>query len=107
MSDFEKALEINPGHLQSYGNMGICHANIGKKELALVAIDKAIEPDPYYEVALVNRNVVESLEDGESLPSGSAEVVDYYKEYPLQKRSYIQELVESKQHLLPEKDDKL
>ncbi|MGR3179190.1 MAG: tetratricopeptide repeat protein [Candidatus Anammoxibacter sp.] len=106
ISDFEKALEINPRHPQSYGNIGMCYASIGKKELALAAIDKAIELDPHYEVALVNRKVVESLEDGEFLPSGRAEVMDYYKEYPLQKRSYIQELA-SKQHVLAEKDDKL
>lgn len=91
---FKKALMINANHPQSYGNMGICYGQLGQKALALEAFDKALELDPNYEPALLNRAIVETLQEGEKLPSGKVDSVEYYKEYPLQKKSYIQSLVQ-------------
>jgi len=91
---FKKCLMINTNHPQSYGNMGICYGQLGQKALALEAFDKALELDPNYEPALVNRMIVESLKEGERLPSGKVKSVDYYKEYPVEKKSYIQSLVQ-------------
>lgn len=98
---FRNAININPNYTQPYGNLGICYAIVGKKRLALDAFDKAIELDPVYELALVNREIVASLKEGECLVL-PVKTVEYYTEYPLKNRSYIRELVES-QGLLTEK----
>lgn len=91
---FKECLAITKKHHQSYGNMGICHAKLGRKEDALVAFDKALDIDPNYELAMVNRLMTESLKDGEKLESGRVSSVEYLKEYPMKKRSYIQSVVQ-------------
>ncbi len=91
---FKECVAIIKKHPQSYGNMGICYSKLGKKEQALKEFDRALEIDPNYELALVNRTITESLKDGEKLEAGKVEAVEYYKEYPLKKRSYIQSAIE-------------
>jgi tetratricopeptide (TPR) repeat protein len=90
---FEKSIRILDSHPQPYGNMGICYAKLGKKELAMTAFDKALEIDPNYELALVNKAATESLKEGEVSDSGVG-ITDYYKEYGMKNRSYIQTLLE-------------
>lgn len=67
ITEFNSAIKITPKHPQSYGNLGICYSNMQRKQDALHAFDKAIELDPNYEPALVNRKLVESLAEGDSL----------------------------------------
>lgn len=98
---FNDTIKISPNHPQSYGNLGICYASIGKIQLALEAFDKAIEIDPNYEPALLNRKIVESLKKGECLGK-RIKTIEYYKDYPLENRSYIREYAEE-HGLLPEK----
>ncbi|MBW2358272.1 MAG: tetratricopeptide repeat protein [Deltaproteobacteria bacterium] len=88
---FKRAVSLNPDHPQSYGNMGLCYAQLGRKKDALDAFDKAIGLDPNYEPAIVNRAFVERLEEGESLTRERFESVNYYKEYPFKKKSFIRE----------------
>ncbi len=102
ITKFNDTVKITPNHTQSYGNLGICYSSVGKIQQAIDAFDKAIELDPHYEPALVNRKIVESLEEGECLRKG-VETIEYYKDYPLENRSYIKEFVEN-QGLLPEKN---
>ena len=90
--EFNTSMKIAPKHIQSYGNIGICYANIGRIKEALDALDKAIELDPHYELALVNRKIVESLEEGQCLEL-KVKTVEYYKDYALSNRSYIEEFV--------------
>jgi lipoprotein NlpI len=59
-----------------------------QEQEALEAFDRALELDPRYELALVNRKMVASLEEGQSL-AGDVKSVEYYKDYPFQNRSYI------------------
>ena len=61
---------------------------MGRKQEALEAFDRALELDPRYEPALVNRKMVASLEKGQSL-AGDVKPIEYYKDYPFQNRSYI------------------
>lgn len=89
---FRKSLAITPGHPQPYGNIGLCYGFLGHKTLALEAFDKALEVDPHYEVAIVNRAIVERLTKGERLSPEYGKIIEYYKEYPSQNRSYIDEL---------------
>ena len=100
ITKFNDTIEITPNNPQSYGNIGICYTSIGKVQVALESFDRAIELDPNYEPALLNRKIVESLEEGDCLEKG-VKSIEYYKDYALENRSYIQELVKE-QGLLPE-----
>ena len=89
---FEECLMINKRHPQSYGNIGLCYAQLGRKSEALEALDKAIEIDPKYEPAIVNRAVIESLDEGEKLEQEGFMSIDYYKDYPLRKKSFVESI---------------
>lgn len=101
IAKFNETIKINPDNTQSYGNLGICYSSLGRKQEALDAFDKAIELDPLYEPALLNREFVRSLEEGECLGK-RVKTIEYYKDYPHKNRSYIKEYAEE-QGLLPEK----
>ena len=92
VAGFRKVLAMDPKHTQSYGNLGICYAHLGRKQEALAALDKALELDPKYEPALVNRKAVTLLEEGEKLPIIKYESVDYYKDYSVNKKSLIKKI---------------
>ncbi len=79
--------------MQSYGNMGLAYAILGNRRKALECLDKAIELDPEYEPAIVNRLAVASLKDGEALPDFDRSELDYYSEFKLRGKSYVQHLV--------------
>ena len=93
LTDLKKVVVMNPTNTQSYGNMGICYAHLGRKQEALAAFDKALELDPNYELALLNRELVVSLEEGEKLSDTKFESVDYYKEYAFRKKSLFGRLL--------------
>lgn len=93
IAGFQKCLKINLDHAQSYGNMGICYAQLGKKSEALAALEKALEIDPRYEPAMVNKAMIERMCEGEPLTSQKMKSVEYYREYPLQNRSYLKSLL--------------
>ncbi len=95
IAGFKECLSIVKRHFQSYGNMGICYAQIGNRQQALAAFDKALEINPGYELAAVNRAVTLRMEEGERLSNGPVETVDYSKDYVAKKRSYIAELIKS------------
>ena len=90
---FQKCIKLNKKHPQSYGNLGLCYARLGQKVDAIAAFDKALEIDPNYEPAMVNKSVVESLQDGEKLDQKSFESIEYYRDYPLKKRSYVRSIL--------------
>ena len=91
---FRECIIINKKHPQSYGNLGLCYAQLGRKADALAALDKALEIDPKYELATVNRAIIESLHEGESLQHErfAPMSVDYYKDYSAKKKSFIQSM---------------
>jgi len=74
---------------QIYGNLGICYAQLGRKSEALAAFDKALELDSQYEPAMVNKAMTETLAEGEKLDN-KVKTVEYYKDFPMQNRSYVQ-----------------
>lgn len=67
VSSFASAVKAHPGNAQSFGNMGICYAIMGKKQEALDALDKALELDPEYKPARINLALVDSFEEGDTL----------------------------------------
>lgn len=89
---FEECLMINRRHPQSYGNLGICYAQIGRKSEALEALDKALDIDPKYEPAIVNRAVIESLDEGGKLEQEGFMSIDYYKDYSIKKKSFVESI---------------
>ena len=94
---FRECIMINKRHPQSYGNLGLCYAQLGRKADALAALDKALEIDPKYEPAMVNRAMIESLHEGEKLQQErfAPISVDYYKDYPAKKKSFIQSMYDN------------
>jgi tetratricopeptide (TPR) repeat protein len=90
ISGFKECLRINPRNAQSHGNLGLCYAALGLKSEALAALDKAIEIDPEYEPAMINRIGIESLAEGEKLTMDETRSIEYYKDFRLKKKSYIQ-----------------
>ncbi|MCP4130204.1 MAG: tetratricopeptide repeat protein [bacterium] len=88
---FKESLDIIDDNYQAYGNMAICYAKLGKKKLALEALDKSLAINPDYELALVNKIKVKLMEEGQTLEAKS-EVIDYEKEYSLKNKSYIKEV---------------
>jgi hypothetical protein len=51
-----------------------------------------IELDPDYEPAIINRIAVDRLKDGEAMLDVALREVDYYAEFKVPGRSYVQEL---------------
>ncbi len=101
IADFEASNKLIAHHAQTYGNLGLCHAKLGNRQAALEAFDKALEIDPEYELALLNREIARTLDEGQSL-EGKVKTVEYYRDYANGKRSYIEEFA-SDHHLLPDK----
>ena len=102
ITKFNDTIKIVPNHTQAYGNLGICYSSVGRKQEALDALDKAIELDPYYEVAIINRKAVESIKEGECLRK-KIKSVYYYKDIPLKNKSFTKMLAEEKSHLTEKK----
>lgn len=78
IAGFSKTISLYPGHVQSYGNIGICNGYLGKKKEALEALEKALEIDPLYEPAIENRKVFQNLRKGEKL-TAKLNVIDFYE----------------------------
>jgi tetratricopeptide (TPR) repeat protein len=91
---FAQVLATQNDHVQSYGNMGLAYARIGNRQKALECLNKALELDPGYEPALVNRLVVERLKDGEALPDFDYRELNYYSDFKLRGKSYVQHLAD-------------
>jgi len=92
---FKDCLNIVTNHYQSYGNMGLCYAKLGQRSQAISALDRAIEINPGYEPAIVNRKMIASLMADEKIPGGPVETIDYSKDYAAKKKSYIAEVIDS------------
>ena len=85
--DFEKAVQLfkrvlseNPNHVQSFGNLGLAYAGLGRRAEAMECFDRALALDPSYEPARINRPTTEKMREGEPfLPNGIQET-HYYAE---------------------------
>ena len=88
---FSSLIEKEPDHVACHGNIGICYAQMGQKELAINYFDKALAFDPHYELALVNKTLTEKLEEGEKLNLEMTSV-EYYKDFPLKNKSMLEEM---------------
>jgi tetratricopeptide (TPR) repeat protein len=93
ISLFKRVLATDPKHVQSWGNLGLAYASIGERREALECLDKALELDPGYEIAAVNRTGIEKMREGERL-GWEMDSVNYYRDYRGKgKKSYIAETI--------------
>ncbi len=88
---FNENLEIDPNHTQTHGNIGICYVKLGNKEKALESFEKALEIDPTYQLALYNKEIILRNGIGDSQRE-ELESVDYYRDYGVDDRSYIEDV---------------
>lgn len=77
---FGRALKQNPKHVQTHGNLALCLAGLGQKTAALASLDRALELDPTYEPARINRRAIESMAEGEPFVPGRRVETEYYRE---------------------------
>jgi len=92
LAGFQEVLSINPTHIQTFGNMGLCYAALGRKQDALNALNRALELDPKYEPAIINREMVKSLREGEHAYIPEVKPIEYYKDYSIKKKSLLSDL---------------
>jgi len=88
---FNQNLEITPDHAQTYGNIGICYVKLGDKDKALESFEKALEIDPSYELARVNKEIIvrNGIEDSQK---ENLESINYYVDYGNNDKSYIEDV---------------
>jgi lipoprotein NlpI len=69
--------------------MGICYGFLNEEEKAVAAFDKALELDPSYEPAILNRSALLHRKEGQSPSDARCESMSYYKDYKIKKRSLL------------------
>ena len=57
ISEFNKAIEINPTYVEAYGNRGLAYLEKGEHDRAISDFNKAIEINPWDDKATVNRGI--------------------------------------------------
>ena len=77
---FQRVLEQNPKHVQSYGNLALAQAGLGNKAAALECLDKALALDPSYEPARNNRLAIATMNEGEPHRPLDIAETEYYRE---------------------------
>jgi tetratricopeptide (TPR) repeat protein len=75
---FQRVLGENPRHVQSYGNLALAYAGLGRRADALACFDRALELDPGYEPAILNRRVTLNMREGEPFVPDAIQSVEYY-----------------------------
>jgi tetratricopeptide (TPR) repeat protein len=75
---FQRVLSENPKHVQSYGNLALAYAGLGRRSDALACFDRALELDSDYEPAIKNRRIMEQMREGEPFIPVFIKQVDYY-----------------------------
>jgi tetratricopeptide (TPR) repeat protein len=75
---FQRVLTENPRHVQSYGNLALAYAGLGRRADALACFDRALELDPDYEPARLNRRTTFNMREGEPFIPDAIKSVKYY-----------------------------
>lgn len=90
---FKQVLKKDPKHVQSFGNLGLAYACKGMRAKALECLEKALQLDPEYELAMGNKlNIENNMKEGEPINfDGSS--VDYYKDFGRENnQSYLSDM---------------
>ena len=85
--DFEKGVQLfrrvlceNPTHVQSFGNLALAYAGLGRRAAAMECFERALALDPGYEPAITNRRVVAQMREGEPFFPDAIQETHYYLE---------------------------
>jgi len=77
---FNQVLAENPRHVQSFGNLALAQAGLGRRAAALECLDKALALDPRYEPASTNRVRIEQMREGEPFNPAAIQEIHFYSE---------------------------
>jgi tetratricopeptide (TPR) repeat protein len=77
LEGFQASAAINGKNPSCHGNMGLCHASLGRKAMALAELDRALAIDPDYQPARGNREVVEKMREGTPLENATFQGINY------------------------------
>ena len=77
---FNRVLSENPKHVQSFGNLALAYAGLGRRAAAMECFERALAIDPGYELARANRRVVEQMREGEPFSPAAIQETNYYLE---------------------------
>jgi len=78
LKGFKASEAIHEKNASCPGNIAICLANLGQKAAALAHLDRALEINPKYEVAIANRKAFEKMEEGKPLPNTITQIVNSF-----------------------------
>ena len=62
-----------------HGNLGLCLAALGNKAQSLAELDRALEIDPQYEPAMINRVFIEHMEEGIPINTAGFKRIEFGK----------------------------
>ena len=62
-----------------HGNLGLCLAALGYKAQSLAELDRALEIDPQYEPAMINRVFIEHMEEGIPINTAGFKRIEFGK----------------------------
>lgn len=77
LDGFREVIALNDRSVASHGNLGLCYAQLGHKANALVELDRALELDPAYKPARINRNAVVTMKEGQPLDPKAVHLVEF------------------------------
>jgi tetratricopeptide (TPR) repeat protein len=86
LAGFREAAAKNDRSPPTHGNMGLCLARLGRKAEALAQLDRALELDPDYTPARINRRSVEWMEEGTPLKIARFESIEFGRAQALRER---------------------
>jgi tetratricopeptide (TPR) repeat protein len=85
--EFEKAAELfkrvlseNPEHPQSFGNLALAYAGLGRRADAMECFDRALALDPDYGPALLNCQAIARMTEGEPFIPEEIRETKFYTE---------------------------
>ena len=85
LAGFRAGAAKNDRNAPTHGNMGLCLAKLGRKAEALAELARALDIDSQYKPAVMNRAVIERMEEGRPMDPLPLKRIDFAKERLLRK----------------------
>ncbi|MCX6875620.1 MAG: tetratricopeptide repeat protein [Verrucomicrobia bacterium] len=77
LDGFLKVIAMNDRNVASHGNLGLCYAQLGYQAKALAELDRALELDPWYKPARINRKAAMTMTEGRPLDPKTVNLVEF------------------------------
>ena len=101
IAGFKEVIKINSKATQAFGNMGLCYVYLNENKQAIEAYDMAIELDPHYEPAIINKEMLlRAMDKGLTYSETQADtkVIEYGKDYSDKDKLLIEDYLDGKLH---------